>query len=210
VLWAGSWVFAVIERAVNRIWGTKPRKFLHGRLLTVGMIFAAGMVLLLSVFATSILVTLQHYVGMLPLRVLERFSWLMILGSAFWQLVFLLSSMLVTFTMFVLVYKFMPNTSVQLRDTIPGAVLAGILWELAKYVFALSLHYFHYDQIYGSVGAVVAVLTWGYVSSLILLFGAQLTEVFHREHMGEQVVKTGGMGKGERGKEAGLVAEQGG
>ena len=210
VLWAGSWVFAVIERAVNRIWGTKPRKFLHGRFLTVGMIFAAGMVLLLSVFATSILVTLQHYVGMLPLRVLERFSWLMILGSAFWQLVFLLSSMLVTFTMFVLVYKFMPNTSVQLRDTIPGAVLAGILWELAKYVFALSLHYFHYDQIYGSVGAVVAVLTWGYVSSLILLFGAQLTEVFHREHMGEPVVKAGGMVKVERGKEEGLVVEQGG
>ena len=53
---------------------------------------------------------------------------------------------------------------------------------MAKYVFAWSLDYFHYDQIYGSVGAVVAVLTWSYVSSLILLFGAQLTECFHREH----------------------------
>jgi len=188
VIWAGSWVFAVIERAVNRIWGTKPRPFLHGRLLTVGMIFAAGLVLLLSVFATSILVTLQQYLGMLPLRVLERYRWLMILGSAFWQLIFLLSSLLVTFTLFGLVYKFMPNASVQLRDTVPGAVLAGVLWEFAKYIFAISLHYFHYDQIYGSVGAVVAVLTWGYVSSLILLFGAQLTEVFHREHMGEPVL----------------------
>jgi uncharacterized BrkB/YihY/UPF0761 family membrane protein len=47
---------------------------------------------------------------------------------------------------------------------------------------AWSLSYFHYDQIYGSVGAVVAVLTWSYVSSLILLFGAQPTAVFHREH----------------------------
>ena len=53
------------------------------------------------------------------------------------------------------------------------AVVAGLLWELAKYIFAWSLGYFHYDQIYGSVGAVVAVLTWGYVSSLILLYGAQ-------------------------------------
>src|SRR5215471_18853804 len=34
VLWAGSWVFAVIERAVNRIWGTTARTFLHGRALT--------------------------------------------------------------------------------------------------------------------------------------------------------------------------------
>ena len=53
--------------------------------------------------------------------------------------------------------------------------------DVAKF-FAWSLGYFHYDEIYGSVGAVVAVLTWSYVSSLILLFGAQLTAVFHREH----------------------------
>src|SRR5678815_328809 len=79
-------------------------------------------------------------------------------------------------------YKFMPRAQVTLKDTLPGAFLGGLLWELAKYVFAWSLSYFHYDQIYGSVGAVVAVLTWGYVSSLILLFGAQLTAVFHYEH----------------------------
>jgi membrane protein len=87
----------------------------------------------------------------------------------------------------------MPNARVTVRDTIPGAVLAGILWESAKYVFAWSLHYFHYDQIYGSVGAVVAVLTWGYVSSLILLFGAQLTEVFHREHPATVVQQHAGL-----------------
>jgi membrane protein len=76
----------------------------------------------------------------------------------------------------------MPRADVTLRDALPGALLAAVLWELAKYAFAWSLHYFHYDQIYGSVGAVVAVLTWSYVSSLIMLFGAQLTAVFHREH----------------------------
>ena len=82
----------------------------------------------------------------------------------------------------MLIYRFMPKAEVTLRDTLPGAFLAGLLWEIAKYVFAWSLNYFHYDQIYGSVGAVVAVLTWSYVSSLILLFGAQLTATFHYEH----------------------------
>src|SRR5918992_2803444 len=38
LLWAGSWVFAVIERALNRIWGATSRTFWHGRALTVGMI----------------------------------------------------------------------------------------------------------------------------------------------------------------------------
>jgi membrane protein len=103
-------------------------------------------------------------------------------GSGFWQVLFFAGSYLITVALFVLVYRFMPRTSVTWRDTLPGAFLAGLLWELAKYVFAWSLGYFHYDEIYGSVGAVVAVLTWGYVSSLILLFGAQLTAVFHHEH----------------------------
>ena len=70
----------------------------------------------------------------------------------------------------------------RLDRPLPGAVLAGLLWEIAKYLFALTLSYLHYDEIYGSVGAVVAVLTWSYVSSLIMLFGAQLTAVFHYEH----------------------------
>src|SRR5213083_1691366 len=49
VLWAGSWVFAVVERALNRIWGTTPRTFLHGRALTLGMIGIVGLLLSASV-----------------------------------------------------------------------------------------------------------------------------------------------------------------
>lgn len=182
VLWAGSWVFAVIERALNRIWGTMPRTFFHGRALTIGMIGVVGLLLLGSVLFTSVLVTLQSYASRLPLGVMERWAILGMLGSAFWQLLFVLGSILLTVSIFVLVYRVMPNAKVSFRDALPGAVASGVLWEIAKYSFAWSLHYFHYDQIYGSVGAVIAVLTWCYFSSLILLFGAQLTAVFHKEH----------------------------
>jgi membrane protein len=187
VLWAGSWVFAVIERALNRIWGTTSRTFLHGRALTIGMIGIVGLLLSISVLATSVLVALQQLAARLPLRVIERVAWLAAIGSGFWQIVFALASILVTIALFIVVYRFMPNATVTLRDTLPGAVAGGLLWELSKYIFAWSLHYFHYDQLYGPVGAVVAVLTWGYFSSLILLFGAQLTAVFHREHPAEPI-----------------------
>ena len=183
VLWAGSWVFAVVERALNRVWGTTHRTFLHGRLLTLGMIGIVGLLLVVSVFGTSVLVYLQEIAGRMSPRQLERYRLLASVGSVFWQVVFALVSFFVTFALFAIVYRFMPNAHVTVRDTIPGAIIGGLLWEAAKYAFAWSLNYFHYDQVYGSVGAVVAVLTWGYVSSLVLLFGAQLTGVFHREHM---------------------------
>jgi YihY family inner membrane protein len=189
VMWAGSWVFAVVERALNRIWGTMPRTFLHGRALTLGMIGIVGLLLSVSVLVTSILLALQEIAGRLSPRQLENYRLLASVGSVFWQIVFALASLLVTFTLFAIVYRFMPNALVTVRDVIPGAVIGGLLWEGAKYVFAWSLNYLDYNQIYGSVGAVVAVLVWGYVSSLVLLFGAQLTSVFHREHMEHPVAQ---------------------
>jgi membrane protein len=182
VFWAGSWVFAVIERALNRIWGATSRTFWHGRALTLGMVGIVGLLLSSSVLVTSILVVLRDIANRLSPRQIERYPLLLSVGSAFWQIVFAALSFLITVALFVVVYRFMPRAQVTLKDSLPGAFLGGLLWEIAKYVFALSLNYFHYDQIYGSVGAVVAVLTWSYVSSLILLFGAQLTAVFHREH----------------------------
>ncbi|MFN2530313.1 MAG: YihY/virulence factor BrkB family protein [Pyrinomonadaceae bacterium] len=182
VLWAGSWVFSVIERALNRIWGATSRTFWHGRALTIGMIALVGLLLALSVLTTSFLVALREMTSRLSPRQIERYTLLISVGSAFWQVVFAIVSYLITVALFVLVYRFMPRAEVMLRDTLPGAFVGGALWEVAKYTFAWSLNYFHYDQIYGSVGAVVAVLTWSYVSSLILLFGAQLSAVFHWEH----------------------------
>ena len=182
VLWAGSWVFSVIERALNRIWGTNARTFWHGRALTIGMIGIIGLLLALSVGVTSVVVALREMAVSLSPRQMECYPILLSAGSVFWQGIYAIVSFLVTVLLFVDIYRFMPKAEVSLRDALPGAVLGGLLWELAKYVFAWSLNYFHYDQIYGSVGAVVAVLSWSYVSSLILLFGAQLTAVFHREH----------------------------
>lgn len=183
VLWAGSWVFAVVERALNRVWGTTHRTFLHGRLLTVAMIGVVGLLLIASVLATSVLVYLQEIADRMSPHQLEHYRLLATVGSLFWQIVFAFGSLFVTFALFLIVYRFMPNAYVSVRDCVPGALIGSLLWEVAKYIFAWGLNYFNYEQVYGSVGAVVAVLTWGYVSSLVLLFGAQLTGVFHREQM---------------------------
>jgi membrane protein len=68
-------------------------------------------------------------------------------------------------------------------EVAPGAVIAGALWEAAKYAFAWMLPYFHYDLLYGSIGAAVALLTWSYISSSIMFLGAQLTSVLHCQHV---------------------------
>src|SRR5947209_782709 len=151
------------------------------------MIGNVGMLLAISVLITSIVVALREMADRISPRQAANYPLLLSVGSVFWQGIFAVASFLITVTLFVVVYRFMPRAEVSLRDTLPGAIIGGLLWEVSKYLFAWALNYFHYDQIYGSVGAVVAVLTWSYVSSLILLFGAQLSVVLHQEHAGAEL-----------------------
>src|SRR5215216_6409954 len=121
VFWAGSWVFAVIERALNRIWGAVSRTFLHGRALTIGMVALVGLLLASSVLVTSLLVALREIAGRFSPRQIERYTLLASVSSALWQVVFAAGSYFVTVALFVLIYRFMPKAAVTVRDTLPGA-----------------------------------------------------------------------------------------
>ena len=87
-LWAGSWVFNVVERAINRLWGTRPRAMLRGRGLTLLMIGGVGVLLAVSIFFTSLLVSLREFASRLTPRQLEHYSWLAFVGDGLWQLVY--------------------------------------------------------------------------------------------------------------------------
>ena len=98
-LWAGSWVFAVIERALNRIWQTTARTFWHGRALTIGMIGIVGMLLAFSVLLTSVVLRLREMAGRLSPRQVAQYPLLLSAGSVFWQCVFAVASFLITVTL---------------------------------------------------------------------------------------------------------------
>jgi len=180
VLWASSWIFSVIEKALNRAWKTTSRHFLHGRLLTLGMSILFGLVLIFSASVTTIVALVRAKAEQLPIS-LPPFFYL--LSSYAWQLTFLVVSLIITITIFTLIYRFMPNAKVEIREAIPGAIFSGALWEAAKYGFAWLIPYFHYNLFYGPIGLAVALLTWIYISSILMLFGAQLTALLHVEHV---------------------------
>lgn len=188
VLWATSWVFTVIEKALNRVWGTSPRSFLHGRGVNIAVMALVLGLLGASALFTALVTGLQAAADNLPLRLAPELA--AIAGLA-WRAVFILASLALTIILFTVLYKILPNTHVSIMEALPGAVLAGTMWEGAKLGFAYLLPYFHYDLLYGSIGAGVAVLSWVYLSSNILLFGAQFTALLHRDHLFEASYKKG-------------------
>jgi membrane protein len=180
MLWAASWMFTVIEKALNRVWGTYPRSFLRGRVVNFAVMGSVWALLAALALFTAFVTGVRAAAERIPLR---QGPWLAALSGMAWQTIFVLASVAVTILLFTVLYKFLPNTHVPLTEALPGAVLAGVLWEAAKFGFAFLLPYFHYDLLYGSIGAAVALLTWVYLSSVIMLFGAQFTALLHRDHL---------------------------
>jgi len=91
----------------------------------------------------------------------------------------------VAFGCFVLVtamiYYFGPNRKQALRNVMPGAFLATLLWLLATEAFAWWVrHVANYNVLYGSVGAGLALLAWMYMLAVITLFGCEFNAVRER------------------------------
>ena len=95
------------------------------------------------------------------------------------------SSFVLTLAVFLLIYKFMPNTRTYWRYIWPGAVVGAVLFEAAKNLFIVYLSRFaSFENVYGSLTPVIVLLLWAYISALILILGAELSSEYGRMRHG--------------------------
>jgi membrane protein len=82
----------------------------------------------------------------------------------------------------MVIYTFLPHGTSTWREILPGAMGAGLLWEFAKkiFLFFVATYISLSNLVYGSVAAILAILTWAYLSGLIFLFGAHLSVFYHQ------------------------------
>jgi membrane protein len=107
--------------------------------------------------------------------------------SGVWQLVSRLARYTVAFATTILVtmllYYFGPYRRQRFRALFPGAALATVLWMLATIGFAWYVrHMAHYNVMYGSVGASIALLVWMYLIAAIALVGCEFNAEYERLH----------------------------
>jgi membrane protein len=93
---------------------------------------------------------------------------------------------LLSFIVFMLIYRYVPNAPASFRDVWPGALLAAVLFEVLKNVFAIYIANFNnYDVAYGALGGILLFLMWTYLTSNILLIGAELASEYPRVSRGD-------------------------
>ena len=86
-----------------------------------------------------------------------------------------------TLSVFLAIYRFVPNTKTFWRHVWLGAVVATVLFEVGQELFILYLERFaNFDTVYGPLSSVMVFLLWIYFSSLILVLGAEVSSEYQR------------------------------
>lgn len=170
--------FVQLQHALNKAWDVAPaegggiRAFLTKRVLSFGMILGVSFLLLVSLVLSALLsAAAEVVVGWLPGGVSGAFLWA----------VDLVLSLAVITALFAAIFRILPDAEIGWRDVWVGAAVTGILFVAGKFILALYIGRSDPGSAYGAAGSLAVVLVWIYYSAIILLFGAEFTQVRARK-----------------------------
>lgn len=166
-VWAASRGMLALIRTLNKAYGEKEKRpYLVVRFLALVYTVCFAVALLVA-FA---LLVFGGRIG----------DWLNAQrGLADWQPLWALLknalSLVVICSLFCLVYLGAPARRVRLREALPGAVFAASGWVTVSFLFSLYVNQFaNLTRTYGSLGGIIALLLWLYLSSIMLLLGGEI------------------------------------
>ncbi|MCA0971310.1 YihY/virulence factor BrkB family protein [Halobacillus litoralis] len=176
---ASSGINAFIQSANLAYHVEETRSFIKVRLLsiglTLGMIVAIVVALALPVFGDVIIDFINRTVN-LPSQTVILF-----------QLLRWVISVLVMGAILLSLYRFAPNKSIPFKHIWPGAILTAVLWQLISLAFSFYVSNFgNYSATYGSLGGIIVLMLWFFLTGMILMIGAELNVIHHRKKSDEK------------------------
>ena len=164
-IWSSRASVAALIRGLNAVYDTPHRENAIRRLAVAFLLTVLLVVTALVAFAAVVIVPATFVFLGLPFHVelmVSMLKWAILLAVVFFAI--------------ALLYRYGPNRrQSRMRWFTPGAVLALLGWALGSWVLTTYVRNFdRLNEVYGSLGAVVALLLWFYVSALVTLLGAQL------------------------------------
>ena len=193
LFWAASALFGAISRAVNRAWDVHhDRPFYIAKLRHIVMALSVGFLFFSSVVITSTL----HFLNVVYLPV---FGEVELVSARAAQWLARLLPFAFSLGIFLLIFKFVPNTKTHWRFVWPGAALTALMFEIGKSLFVFYVATFaDYSRVYGALGSIVVLQVWVYVSALVLIVGAEFTSEYGRMAMGVSRGQTIASARGAR------------
>jgi membrane protein len=177
VLGLGTLVFAAVgvvvqlKDALNVVWEVNDQPsggiwaFVRSYVVSLAAVLALGFLLLTSMIITALLAAFANAVSSYV------HEWALHLASS-------LVSFAVVSLLFAMMFKWLPDASVNWYDVWLGALLTALLFELGKSAIGFYIGKQGLESTYGAAASIIVVLVWVYYSSQIVLMGAEVTRAF--------------------------------
>ena len=176
LLWTGSAVFGSLTRMMNKIWNIQDKRTFYNRKGT-DMFFTIliGLVLSTNIFINTIYSQIGQFFGLVGAGS-EEVNWI----ENTWNFITVhILPPLLSIGVFTFIYNVIPQRKVIFRRTLPPAIIGALIFEFTKSLFVFYIHtYGNFDMVYGSISAVIILLLFAYVSSIIVVFFAEIHNVF--------------------------------
>ncbi|MGA8854529.1 MAG: YihY/virulence factor BrkB family protein [Christiangramia sp.] len=170
LVFGATGVFFQLKMAMNNIWNVAAKKtnFLRlvlDRVISLGMVFVLGLLLLIAMVISTIL-------KMVAGKVEDFFP-------SITELVVTLANYALSFfiitTLFAAIFKLLPDIKIRIKTTYVGAALTTFLFLIGEFVISFYFGQSSPGSVYGGASSVVLILLWVYFTCLILFFGAEFT-----------------------------------
>ena len=171
-IWSASNGINAIVKSFNRAYGVKEgRSFLRTRLMSIILTFA----MILVIVVALILPVFGKHIGSFLFAQFELSDQFITVWNALRWLV----SSLIIFVIFIGLYWLAPSKKFACRSAIPGAAFATIGWIITSFAFSFYVSNFgNYSATYGSIGAIIVLMVWFYISGIIIIVGGEVNAFF--------------------------------
>lgn len=180
-LWGASKIIFSMIRMANytyRVDDVKRNSYVRSRIrsvVTVAMLILMIVITLVVLVYGNSLVLLANALLQEFLNVTFNASWLF--SALRWPIVLAVYGMFLSVT-----YKLLPGKRISIKHTLPGSIFSAVGIVVITAVYSVYLKYFsNFNVVYGSLGAVIALLLWFYLVSYILMLGMVINAAWFEE-----------------------------
>ena len=168
LIWGALGIFSAISLGVGRAFAvTKPRPFWQDKLIGLLLMTITGLLGVASVVIGIVTGILQAATDDVLARVPGGYLALSLIGF--------LTPLVLIFIAFLVLYRLVPNRRVSVREALPGAIAATLLWTLLRISFTYyATKIANYDTAFGPISATISLLVFLYFASVIVLLGAEV------------------------------------
>ncbi|MDB6078527.1 MAG: YihY/virulence factor BrkB family protein [Akkermansiaceae bacterium] len=174
-------LFGQLQDALNTVWGVKHKAgrgimgLVKDRFLSFSMVLGTGFLLLTSMVLSAALQGVSKWAGSIAS-----------LPPQVWEIISTIISFGVIVVLFAAIFKVLPDARIRWRHVWVGAIFTTALFVAGKAAIGWYLGREATASSYGTAGSLALVLLWIYYSSIILLFGAEFTQVWANSQ-GEEI-----------------------